>query len=67
MPDFSSTRRGRVVDDFRRVSGSCVVVWFVVFDYFVLVIINFCCVHVISCEHTTEPLFVVVDFIHCQF
>ena len=38
---------------------------FVVFDYFVLVIINFCCVHVISCEHTMEPLFVVVDFIHC--
>jgi len=30
---------------------------FVVFDYFVLVIINFCCVHVISCEHKNDEYF----------
>lgn len=36
MPDFSSTRRGRVVDDFRRVSGSCVFVVWVYFDFVVV-------------------------------
>ena len=30
MPDLSSTRRGRVVDDFRRVNGSYFVLLFLV-------------------------------------